>query len=384
MLCCPAPLPGTGRARLELVILGVILFCAVGVLYPYVIYPLILAAAGRRKEAAAGGEYMPRVAILISAFNEERHIGAKVQNFLELDYPADKVEMWIGLDGSSDGTAAILEQCRNPRIHVVQREARGGKTAMLNELAGRAKADVFVFTDVNPMYRPEAVRELVQPFADERVGLVSGQTRVRGVGNVAVEGAYYRFEHWLKLRESRWGWLGGALGPNYGIRAGLYEPLDPALINDLAHPGLVAARGYECVFCEASLIEEDAGDDAGREFGRQTRMTAQGAYVLAQLWPKLWGSGSWGMLWVLGSHKLLRWAVGLWVVVGTIALAVAGGWWILGAGAVGLAFVWWGWRQGTKWAKIPGFFILVHSAYVLALWQALRGERYVTWKPRGG
>ncbi len=363
---------------------GLILLCACGVLYPYVIYPLMLALVGRDKPGAAGGEYFPRVAILISAFNEEQHMGAKVRNFLELDYPADKLEMWVGLDGSSDGTAAILQGYADPRIHVLASAARGGKTAMLNALAAQAKAEIFLFTDVNPVYRPEAVRELVQPFADPRVGLVSGQTRVRGAGNVAVEGAYYRFEHWLKLRESTGGWLAGALGPNYGIRASLYEPLDTALINDLAHPGLVAARGYRSVFCEKSLIEEEAGDDAGREFFRQTRMTAQGAYVLARLCPKLLWSGSWGMLWVLGSHKLLRWMVGWWIIAGTFALAGAGWWCVLAAELAGLGWVAWGWMRGARWARLPGFFLLVHAAYTVALWQACRGERYVTWKPRAG
>lgn len=363
---------------------GLILVCACGVLYPYVIYPLILAALGRGPERETEKVYFPRVAILISAYNEERHIAAKVRNFEALDYPADRLEMWVGLDGSSDGTAAILKHFENSRIHVVEREERSGKTAMLNELAGRAKAEVFLFTDVNPLYRPSAVRELVQPFADAQVGLVSGQTKVRGAGNVAVEGAYYRFEHWLKSRESRRGWLAGALGPNYAIRAALYEPLDPALINDLAHPGLVAAQGFQCVFREESLIEEEAGDEAGREFFRQTRMTAQGAYVLTRLAPRLVASGSWGMLWVLVSHKLLRWMVGLWLVLGALVLAVAG-WWLVGAGALaGLGLVGWGWRRGAKWAKIPGFFLVVHTAYAVALWKAFRGERYVTWKPRAG
>jgi len=364
--------------------LGLILVCAFGVLYPYVIYPALLAVVGRRREGSVKSGYYPRAAILISAYNEERHIEAKVENFLALDYPAEKLEMWVGLDGSSDGTAEKLKRRSNPRIHVVEREERGGKTAMLNELAKRAEAEVFLFTDVNPFYRPSAVRELVQPFGDSRVGLVSGQTKVRGAGNVAVEGAYYRFEHWLKLRESQRGWLAGALGPNYGIRASLYQPLDPALINDLAHPGLVAAQGYRCVFREESLIEEEAGDDAGREFFRQTRMTAQGAYVLARLAPKLMAAGSWGMCWVLGSHKLLRWAVGIWVALGTLALVFGGWWWILGAEAAGLALVGWGWRRGSKWAKIPGFFLLVHAAYVMGLWKACTGERYVTWKPRAG
>lgn len=369
--------------------LGLIILCAGGVLYPYVIYPLMLAALGRRKPLAVNELYVPRVAILISAYNEEGHIGAKVQNFLELDYPAEKLELWVGLDGSNDGTAAILKCSGNPRIRVVERAQRAGKTAMLNELAARAQAEILLFTDVNPHYRPEAVRELVQPFADPRVGLVSGQTQVRGAGNVAVEGAYYRFEHWLKLRESTGGWLAGALGPNYAIRASLYEPLDPAMINDLAHPGLVAAKGYRSLFREESLIEEAAGDEAGREFFRQTRMTAQGAYVLWRLVPPLLRSRSWGMLWVMGSHKALRWAVGGWIALGTIAMmgaavGEAGWWWPLGAEAAGLGLVGWGWRRAAKWAKIPGFFLLVHTAYLAGLWQASRGERYVTWKPRAG
>ena len=95
------------------------------------------------------------------------------------------------------------------------------------------------------------------------------------------------------------------------------------------------------------------------------------------------------MVWVLLSHKLLRWMAGLWLVLGVAYLGYLA-WeevWarvMLGAVAAGLAALGYGWRRGARWAKMPGFFLLVQGAYLWALWQALRGERYVTWKPRAG
>lgn len=358
-------------------------------LYPYVIYPLLLRWIRKPERVEREPERWPRVAILVSAYNEERHIAGKVENFRALDYPPELVEMWIGLDGSTDGTAARLREIAEPRVKVVERRERSGKTAVLNDLASRAEAEILMFTDTNPRYLPGAVRAMARRFADPRVGLVSGQTRIRGGGNVEVEGLYYRFEHWLKERESWGGWLAGALGPNYGMRAKLYRPLEEALINDLAHPLEVARAGYRCEWAGDSMVEEEAGEEAGREFFRQTRMTAQGAYVLARGLPGLVAAGCWGMVWVLLSHKLLRWMAGLWLVLGVAYLGYLA-WeevWarvMLGAVAAGLAALGYGWRRGARWAKMPGFFLLVQGAYLWALWQALRGERYVTWKPRAG
>jgi glycosyltransferase involved in cell wall biosynthesis len=292
------------------------------------------------------------------------------------------LELWIGSDGSTDATVDVVRNTAAPRVHVIEHKSRRGKTVVLNDLARRASADVLIFTDVNALFRPGAVRALVSVMADPAVGVVSGRTVIRkGDGNVEVEGAYYRLESWLKLREGRCGWLPGADGAIYALRAGLYRELPPDLINDLAHACQVVADGFEARLEPLAISEESAGDDAGREYDRQTRMTAQSAYLLAVYTGRLMRAGRFGMLWVLTSHKWLRWIAAVWIVLGAAAFVSLSA---LAAVAIvaAVATVWIAWRTGMRAAGLPIFFLLVHFAYLRGLWHALKGERYVTWKPR--
>jgi cellulose synthase/poly-beta-1,6-N-acetylglucosamine synthase-like glycosyltransferase len=356
-----------------------------GLTYPYLIYPLLLGVATRlfaRPYTVAAD--LPSVAILVSVFNEESRILDKIKNLDALDYPTHRIEMWIGTDGSMDRTAELVRLANHPRVHLVERPQRSGKTAVLNDLAHRAKAGVLVFTDATGYFRPDAVGLLVKPLTDPRVGLVSGRALIRkGEGNVEVEGAYYRLDSWMKYREGACGWLAGALGPIYALRADLYRDLPPEFINDLAHPCQVVAAGFDARFEPRAISEEPAGDHAGREFDRQTRMTAQASYLLASQWWILVRKRRWGMLWTLVSHKWLRWLAGIWVPLGWIALAGLSR--TLATAAVALLIVVIvGWRAGARWAGIPMFFIIVHSAYLNGLWRALSGDRYLVWKPRAG
>ena len=359
-------------------------------LYPYVLFPAVLAIVSRKQNRAAApipDANLPRVAILVSAFNEENRIAAKIDNFLATDYPEDRLEMWIGTDGSVDNTANIVRQLAHPRVHLVERAERSGKTMVLNDLAARARArgaEVFVFTDVNSFYRPDTVRRLVSGLREPGVGLVCGRTLVKGADpQIEIEDTYYRIEQWLKERESSRGWLAGALGAVYALPAELYTQLNPELINDLTHPCEVAVRGYKLRFDPLAINEEAAGDNPAREFSRQTRMTAQGAYVLARYMPALLAARRVGQFWVLLSHKFLRWVAGLWLLVAgallplisipvTVAVAAA------------LVALFTGWKFRAGWATFPAYFFLVHLAYLNGLRHALRGDRFVVWKPREG
>jgi hypothetical protein len=292
--------------------------------------------------------------------------------------------MWIGTDGSEDATAEMIRAAGHPRVHLVERAERSGKTAVLNDLAHRARAAIFVFTDATGHFRPDAIRLLGAPFADARVGLVSGRALIRGAeGNVEVEGLYYRLDSWMKDQEGRCGWLAGALGPIYALRADLYTDLPPEFINDLAHPCEVVAAGFEARFEPRAVSEEPAGDHASREFDRQTRIAAQASYLLMfESW-NLLRNRRWGMLWTVISHKWLRWLAGLWIPLGWIALAGVEPR-VAGASLVLLVLVLIGWRVGARWAQIPAFFLMVHGAYLNGLWRAIRGDRYLVWKPRAG
>ena len=126
-----------------------------------------------------------------------------------------------------------------------------------------------------------------------------------------------------------------------------------------------------------------AGDDPVREFQRQTRIAAQASFLLAGQMVSLLLRGRLIMLFVLLSHKWLRWIAGIWIPVGVFALArifppAAIGLFL--AGVIGAI----GWWTGARWAKIPAFFLIVHAAYLRGLWHALKGDRYVVWKPRAG
>jgi cellulose synthase/poly-beta-1,6-N-acetylglucosamine synthase-like glycosyltransferase len=359
-------------------------------LYPYVVFPALLAVVSRKERrpaTLAEAAELPAVAILVSAYNEHGRIAAKIGNFLASDYPEERLEMWIGSDGSTDDTANVVRRIGAPRVHLVERRERSGKTIVLNDLAARARARgaaVFVFTDVNSSYRPDTVRRLAAGLQEPGVGLVCGRTLVRGVDSqLEIEHTYYRIEQWLKLRESSRGWLAGALGAVYAMRAELYTDLDPEFINDLTHPCQLAVQGYKLRFDPTAINEEAAGDNPVREFWRQTRMTAQGAWVLRKYMPALLAAGRVGQFWVLLSHKCLRWVAGLWLIAAAVLLPLISVPLALAAAAAMLVLVT-GWKCRASWARFPTYFFLVHVAYLNGLWRALRGDRFVVWKPREG
>ncbi len=358
---------------------------ALGLFYPYLLYPLLLGVAARfLARPYTASDELPTVAILVSAFNEENRILEKITNFDALDYPPDRIEMWIGTDGSMDRTADIIKEANHPRVHLVERAQRSGKTAVLNDLVRRTQAGILIFTDATGHFRLDAVRLLVRPLTDPHVGLVSGRALIRkGAGNVATEGAYYRMDSWMKNKEGACGWLAGALGPIYALRASLYRDLPPEFINDLAHPCEVVAAGFQARFEPRAVSEEPAGDHAGREFDRQTRIAAQASYLLSQEMGPLLRTRRWGMLWALISHKWMRWLAGIWIPLGWVALAGLSPTLAIAALAL-LGVIVLGWRSGARWAELPMFFIIVHCAYLNGLWRALAGDRYLVWKPRAG
>jgi cellulose synthase/poly-beta-1,6-N-acetylglucosamine synthase-like glycosyltransferase len=104
----------------------------------------------------------PRVAVLVAAYNEEAVIAARLRNLLDLDYPADRLEILVGSDGSSDRTAEIVRGVEDPRVRLAAFPVRRGKTSVLNDLVARARAEVVVLTDANTLFRRDAVRELVR------------------------------------------------------------------------------------------------------------------------------------------------------------------------------------------------------------------------------
>ncbi|RNL62381.1 glycosyltransferase [Nocardioides marmoriginsengisoli] len=129
----------------------------------------------RQPTSAAGEEYLPPVSVVVPAYNEELGIAAAVKSLVASDYP--ELEVLVVDDGSTDGTAAVVEALNLPGVRLIRQE-NGGKPSALNTGVAAARHDVLVLVDGDTVFEPDAMRALVAPLADPRVGAVSGNTKV--------------------------------------------------------------------------------------------------------------------------------------------------------------------------------------------------------------
>ena len=160
--------------------------CSFLVFYSYFLFPLILKLlAGKRtiKANSFSVEELPMVSVLISAHNEEKLIGEKIDSVLGGDYPLDKLEILVGSDASTDQTNAILQLLKetSPFLRLFLYEKRKGKPGIINRLAKEAKGEILVISDANVMLEPDTLRELIRYFKEDRIGLVDSRLISTGI-----------------------------------------------------------------------------------------------------------------------------------------------------------------------------------------------------------
>ena len=361
-------------------------------LYAYVLYPALLFAlsASQLRRADSDGESSegtaaPSLSIVVAAYNEERCIAQKIQNFLSCRYSGD-AEMIVVSDGSSDRTAEIAESIASERVRVIRQPERRGKGVAVNAGALAARGEVLVFTDANSMFAIDALTELVRPLRDKSIGLVTGISRY---SDGTIGSAYQRYEQMLKALESRLGVVATADGAIYAMRKSLFKEMDPALINDFMHPILVSIQNAQSVMSRDAVCVEEFS--AAGEFARQVRMVSQAALVYFRLLPELIAKRRWRSIVVLSSHKLLRWFTAPLLVIAvlaTVALAHLGGIYRVALDAeivfaivavLGLAAR----RRGLEGKLTFAYqFVALNCAQAVGLWRCISGEVPVVWKPR--
>jgi len=372
---------------------------ATAVVYTYFLYPLLLWLLGKLcggKNAQVGGaasaaEDLPSVTMIVSAYNEQAVLGAKIANCRAIDYPAQKLSFLFGSDGSDDGTGRILRGIGDGRFRVVHSRIRRGKVGMLNELMKLAGSEIVVFSDANTMYEAGAILELVKPFREARVGCVIGKLELTAASDDGrlcnTEGLYWRYENWIKKIESALGAVSTINGGIFAVRAGLYEELPVQAVTEDQVLGMkLMVRGYRCVFAAEARAQETVSTWAG-ELRRRVRISAgnfQSLFLVPGILHPRCGRVSFSFV----SHKLLRWLAPLFlltmlasnvVLVGrpfygsTLLLQVL----FYGSGVLGLAV---GKVGGVlKVLAIPKYFLAMNLAVVMGLIRFLRGRQRVTW-----
>jgi glycosyltransferase involved in cell wall biosynthesis len=365
--------------------------------YPWLIYPLLLARRTRRpRPARPGPASWPFLSVIIAAYNEAGCIRAKLASALEGGYPPDRIEVIVVSDASSDGTDRLVAEYGDPRVTLVRQEPRAGKSPALNRGVALARGDVLVFTDANALFGPDALERLAAPFADRTVGLVSGQglyTAPGGRDAEAVGNGYVRFEAFLRSGETARGVLAGADGAIYALRRELYRELRPAEVNDLAHAIQAGVDGYGARFDPGAYTVEPPSTDARQEFRRHVRIVAQNARLLQDWLPRVVAARRWCLLWALLSHRLLRWMTGPALAVALVTnglllgshavyaltAAAQGGFYALAL--AGLVSERSGVRLGR--AALPYYFCVVSAAGLGGIVRYLRGGAQAVWAPTG-
>lgn len=287
-------------------------FTAFLLAYSYAGYPLVLLALKLLKPKRQVPPTEPivyPVSVIFSAYNEENIIKEKINNFLQLDYPKDKLELIIVSDGSTDKTNEIILSYKRENIKAIIHPKRHGKTPALNRAVREARGEILIFTDADTIFPPDTIKKFVTHFAKKEVGLVTGTTRcwTRTGADATTNNAYLRYEDLLKGLESQVGGVVGASGANYALRKDLYRELLPEIVNDFVHPIEVVLQGKRAVFDSDIVCYEEAAVGTRHEYSRQVRMVGQAfliyrRYILQLLW-----QGKFLYAFFLTSHKFLRW-----------------------------------------------------------------------------
>jgi cellulose synthase/poly-beta-1,6-N-acetylglucosamine synthase-like glycosyltransferase len=288
--------------------------CVAAVLYAYVGYPLAIWCLSRRfaktfATAAADPEPWPMVSLVIAAHNEEAVIEGRVRNALALDYPADRLEILIASDGSTDRTAELVRHYTGRGVRLLDFAHNRGKAATLNAAVAEAKGEVLVLSDANTNFDAPALKRLVRRLHDPHVGVVCGRLiLVDPATGKNVDGMYWKYETFLKQCEGRLGALLGSNGAIYAIRRELYTPLPAGtLVDDFILPLLSRLRtDCEIVYARGAVAREETAPDVGCEFHRRARIGAGGFQSLGLLWRLLDPRRGW-VAFTFTSHKVLRW-----------------------------------------------------------------------------
>jgi cellulose synthase/poly-beta-1,6-N-acetylglucosamine synthase-like glycosyltransferase len=373
------------------------------IFYTYAGYPvlLMLLACARQlrsdwQQLASGGNrrvqatpQLPSVAVLVAAYNEERHIAERVRNLLAQNYPADRLTIYIGSDASSDTTAQILAEFTTARLHFTDFPERRGKPSVVNDLAAAATEDVLVFTDANTFFKPDTVEKLVRHLANPDVGCVCGELRLVSEAGDNQDHIYWRYERLLKFFESRIGALLGANGGVYALRRADYEAIPPdTIVDDFWVSMQVVEAGKRCVYDPEAVATEVTPERMADEFKRRVRIGKGNYQALGRFAGLLHPRHGW-LAFAFLSHKVLRWLVPHCMVLSLVCNVLLaaqngsyGGLLLLqvvfyASAAVG----WYSSRHGTtpRALRLPLFFVSMNWGLLMGFWQFVRGGSSGVW-----
>lgn len=263
----------------------VLLLSLAFVIYVYFGYPALLLVLGKvrsfrsRRQNVSRNGFLPRVSVVIAAYNERRNIESRLQNLLASDYPRELMEIIVVCDGCTDETAKLAAQFEG--VRVIELAKRRGKSAAINVGVQFAQGEVIVFADARPLFAKDTISRLVQVLEDSSIGAVSGELILMAEdGTPRALGLYWRYEKVLRALETQVDSIVVCTGAVYAIRKELFVPIPEGLaVDDMWVPLHIARKGYRVVFDRQAQAYDCLVHSFGAEFKRKVR-TLAGNYQL--------------------------------------------------------------------------------------------------------
>ncbi len=377
-------------------ILGVCVFL---ILYTYIIYPGILwiFSVFSPDPSYKLPEKLPFVTMLVSVYNEEQIIEKKINNFLTTCYPADKMELIIGDDGSDDHTASILNRlCDGDKIHYIRFDGRHGKAWVLNKIVKKAKGHFLVFSDANTFYDKNAIKALIRKLNKKSTGGVCGRLILNHAddsNDQSGELSYWRYESWVKKLEGRIKTVFGANGAIYAIRKQLFVdlPIKSFLNDDFIIPIHIIMQGFRVDYSDDAFAFENAPKDIKEEFVRKVRIGAGNFNALPIILPLL--SPNKGFVaFGLFSHKIIRWFVPV-ILIAIIVINIFLSYlfffqmtlicqfliYLIAFLSYRFPYI----NKALKIFRFTTYFTITNAALLIGLFRSIRGIQTGTWEKAG-
>jgi glycosyltransferase involved in cell wall biosynthesis len=353
-------------------------------------YPLAMGVLARvRPRPVHKAEQTPSVSLVVSAHDEEAVIRRRVENAIALDYPPEKLEVVVASDGSTDLTDAIVGEiaAEDPRVHLLQCP-REGKVAAQHRAVRGTSSDVVAFTDANSEWNSDALRALVRNLADDEVGYVCGQLRLETPDGTNMEGAYWRYEMWVREQESVASSITAGNGAIYAVKREAYVEDDPKFGHDFGFPYLMEQMGRRAVYEPDAIAVEKPAAEPEDEYGRKVRTISRAlGHILTG---RAFRPTRPLYLAQLVSHRVLRYSTGILhvallvsnvLLIGRapfyrlfLVLQLAG----LGLAGAGKA------RLPIPGARVAYYYFVVTKATAAALVRYLRSGTPQTWDKAKG
>lgn len=388
----------------------------VGIVFPHVVYPVTLRLIVVLRDLLKTNKHdavdermswseLPRVDILLSAYNEEAVIARCLSSIASSDYPHQQMRLLIGDDGSTDQTVDVVRTWAAEHADLpceVTVLPRSGKNAVVATLTEKISAPIVVYSDADAQWFPNSLRAIVAPLADPEVGASIGRSRYdvpsedamppsARLDAVASEVSYRKLEEVVHTMEGQIASTIASYGALFALRTTHAHAIrDSRVADDWVNVLRCVAAGDRVAYAYDAATIELRSTSLGGEVRRTIRTAAAGMSTVWQYRKLLLPRAGW-FAYFLWGHKVVRWLSPVFLVVLIVALpfllsdplvfgVVFYGQAVLYAVALlGYALA----RQGQHLPLISQatYFVAMNWAFAAAWWRVVRRTSMDRWTP---